>query len=120
LSSKRSSSLSRRYSLSVSSRVCPGLFPECERPGDRGQHKRRIPDRRQVDHEDACGEPLDQLGAELKGKPRLAGPAGPREGDETDVGAADQLPELGDLALPAEQRRQLGGQIGRARPERPQ
>ena len=86
-----------------------GVMPEHGR--DRGRDRRRVADRRQLDHPHAVGELAGDLGADLERQPGLADPA--------DAGQRDQpvrpheLGDLGDHLLAADERAQLLREVAR-------
>ena len=60
-------------------------------------------------------EPVDLVGGGPDREARLAGPAGPGERDEADVGVVEALADGAELGVPADERRCLGRQV--VRPE---
>jgi len=85
-----------------------------DRLRDRGDHERRVADRRQLDEEDAVLVRVDQLSRHLHAEPGLAGPAGAGQRHQPDVLAAEQPVQGPDLALPPDQRRRLDRQVVRS------
>ena len=61
----------------------------------------------------ALREVLDELGRSLQREPRLPGPSRAGERQQADVVAAQQLEDLRELLLPADQRRRLHGEVRR-------
>ena len=65
---------------------------------------------REVDEEDAVAEVIEQVGGDLQAEARLAGAAGAGEGEQADVGPAQQGEAVGHLLGAADEGRQLDGQ----------
>ena len=78
---------------------------------DRGRHRRRVADRRQLDQPHAVGELADHLGTDLEGEPRLAHAADAGQRDER--ARSHELGDLADDRLPADQRGQLLWEVPR-------
>ena len=93
---------------------------EPERLRDRGQDERGVGDRRERDEEDALREVLDQLGGGLEREPGLARAARAGERQQAHVVPPKPLGDRGHLALAADQRRGLDGQVRRPVLERAQ
>jgi hypothetical protein len=87
---------------------------------DRRDDEPGLPDRRQADEGDAAGKVQDEPLRHPDRQPRLAHPAGTGEGQQPHLGLAQQILQLGDLALPPHQRgqrkRQRCGREGRGAP----
>ena len=75
----------------------------------RGQNELRVGDGRKRDEEHPAGEALDRFGRHLQREARLAGAAGPGEGEQASL--PQELEQLGELALSADQLTRLGGQV---------
>ena len=80
--------------------------------------ERRIEDRSQRHEEDTGGERLDQLGRDLEREARLSRSSRSRQRDDACIGLTDELTQLLDLSLAAEERRRLGGKVRRPVVER--
>ena len=79
--------------------------------GGRVDDEPRVPQRREVDEEDTVRVCLDRLGGGLEREPALAAPADARQGHEPDPGPCHQPDHLGQLPLPAQERRRLDREI---------
>ena len=93
--------------------LLPGRLVDAERLRDLRQDELGIGDRRERHEEDAVREVLDQLGRRLQREPGLPGAARPGQRDRADVGPAQELDHLGDLAVAPDERRRLHGQVRR-------
>ena len=91
-----------------------------QRLRDGRRHRVLVGDRGQLRQPHPVPGPIQQLGRHLQPQPGLAAPAGPGQGDQPR--RFHQRPDLGHLPVPADERRQLGGQIVRQRrvAQRPQ
>ena len=74
-----------------------------------GYDRIRIFDGRERNPEDTVSELLDELGGHLEREARLPRAARPRERDES--GLLDQRQQFAELAVPADQRARLSGQV---------
>jgi len=88
---------------------------EPERLRDRGGHEIRLGDRRQLHEEDAITIIGHRAACDLEAEPRLAGAA--RPGKRQQAAPLEELADLTDLALAAEEGRQARRQIVRDRVE---
>jgi hypothetical protein len=79
------------------------LLPHAQGRGDVRGNQGRVRHRAQVDHVHAVLDPVHLLGGDPQRQARLASAARPGEGEEP--GAAEQLADLGDLALASDERR---------------
>jgi hypothetical protein len=86
------------------------LVAGAHRVGDRPLDEAGVPERCELDEEDAVGELVDETGRSGEGKTRLSAAAGTCEGDES--GRAEQAHELREVALAPDERRGLGRQVG--------
>ena len=93
-----------------------GRDPEDRRHGV--GHGRGIADRRQLDHPDAVGELVGQLGGDLHREPGLADPA--RTGEGHEPVRLHELADLLHLHLAADEARDLHRQVPGGRVQRPQ
>ncbi len=89
-----------------------------QRGGDRLRHQFRICKRRQFDQPHAVGEIIERVGCDLERQAGLAEAAGADDGDEPC--SAQQFPDLAQLTLAADERRDLLRQVVRYRFERAQ
>ena len=88
-----------------------------DRSRDLGRDEARVGERAQSNPEDPVRDGADELGRDLKRKPRL--PRSPRPGDGDQPPLAEKLDELGHLSLASEQRARRDRQVGGVeRPER--
>jgi hypothetical protein len=97
----------------------PGPFSHPQRPGDGGQHELGIPQRREIDKDDAIRERALQPGSDLQGEAGLARATGAGQGDQPHVALRQQGDQLSQVLLSAEergegQRQRDGGSEGRA------
>ena len=120
LSSTISTSCSARASSRASSAGRPGCAASRSASRDGRRHRVLVGDRGQLHQPHPVPGPVQQLGRHLQPQPGLAAPAGPGQGDQAT--GFHQRPDLGHLPVPADERRQLGGQIVRQRrvAQRPQ
>ena len=120
LSTTISTSCGARASSSASSAGRPGWAASRSASRDGRRHRVLVGDRGQLRQPHPVPGPVQQLGGHLQPQPGLAAPAGPGQGDQ--ARGLHQRPDLGDLPVPADERRQLGGQIVRQRrvAQRPQ
>ena len=86
-----------------------GGEPRVQGLGDRGPDQLGLAERRQLHRPDPVGEVLEPLPGELERESRLAATAGAGQGEEPRV--AQQRGDLGQLALPADEARQLLGRL---------
>ena len=108
--------------------VLPRLSPSGTAPLSRspsvcaivGQDELGVGERRERDEEDALREVLDKLRGGLKPEPGLARASRPGQRQQTHVLAPQPLDDRGHLALAADQRRGLDGQVRRPVLERAQ
>ena len=91
---------------------------DAECPRHANEHEVGVAQGREVDEEDTVAEVREELGRRLDGEPCLAGPTCPGQRHEPDVGPAQQLAELADLALPADERGRLRREVRRLAGER--
>src|SRR5687768_4665355 len=89
-----------------------------ERTGDRGQNERRIAQRRQLDQYTTVRECRLELPSELERQPTLAATAGAGKRKQPDVGARQELAEVGQLPLTTDEGVRWDGQSS-ARLHRP-
>ena len=91
-----------------------------QRPGDGRRHRVAVGDRGQLRQPHPVPGPVQQLGRHLQPQPGLPAPAGPGQRDQ--ARRRHQRPDLARLPVPADERRQFGGQIVRQRrvAQRPQ
>jgi hypothetical protein len=94
------------------------LFADAKRLRDRGDDELGVCQRRERDEVDAAGERLDELRRELQRESRFARAARPRQREQPNVGLAEEAQHLGELALSADERSRLHGQVGGAVLER--
>ena len=120
LSSTISTSCGARASSSASSAGRPGWAASRSACADGRRHRVLVGDRGQLRQPHPVPGPVQQLGGHLQPQPGLAAPPGPGQGDQ--ARRLHQRPDLGHLPVPADERRQLGGQIVRQRrvAQRPQ
>ena len=110
LSTTISTSCGARASSSASSAPArPGGQPQ--RLADGRRHPILVGDRGQLRQPHPVPGPIQQLGSHLQAQPGLAAPAGPGQGDQPR--RFHQGPDLGDLPLAADERRQLGREVAR-------
>ena len=89
--------------------VAHGDLPGLQQPGGAGhggRHQRRVRDRRQGNEEDAVGEVRADLGGEGESEGGLADAAGAGQGEEANIGTAQEPEGQCQLALPADERRE--------------
>jgi hypothetical protein len=86
------------------------ITPRADHARDRRQDERGVAHGAEVDEPDAVAEVADELGCDLEREPRLADPARAGERDEPRA-ASDQLEEVGQLLLPADERLELERQV---------
>ena len=84
-----------------------------QRPGDGRRHRVLVGDRGQLRQPRPVPGPIQQLGRHLQPQPGLPAPPGPGQSDQ--ARRLHQGPDLGHLPVPADERRQLGGQVIRQR-----
>ena len=88
----------------------PGRRAQVERLRDRGRDELAVADRRERHEAGAVGEPLLQAAGDLEREPRLARPAGAREREQARARPMEQLAQVLELALAADERAGRGGQ----------
>jgi hypothetical protein len=86
-------------------------FRHAGRRRDRRRDERGLGDARQRDEPGAAGEAARLLGRHLEAEAGLARAARADDRDQADVRAGQERPDRLDLAVPAEQRVRLGGQV---------
>ena len=91
--------------------VLGSVAPGSERRADRRHDEARVADALQVHPPGAVRVGLDELGGRLQGEPRLARAAGAGERHEARAGTGDERQDVGELALTAEERRCLDGEV---------
>ncbi|MCD6034105.1 MAG: hypothetical protein K0S78_6291 [Thermomicrobiales bacterium] len=90
------------------------LLPHPERACDRGGHKRRIGEGRQLDKERAIRKHPKKISGGLQREPRLAHPTRSGQGHQVNIFAVEEILNLSKLPLPAEQGCRLKGEVVRA------
>ena len=105
-----------RSSIRLSRMCAAELALRLDRAGDRGQHELRILQRLQRHPPHTVRKSSASRDAASIASRVLPGPARPGQRDEPSAAAADQVEQVGQLALPADERRRLQGQIRRRRP----
>ena len=88
-----------------------GLLGDVESACDRGDNERRVAQRGERDPEDAVGVAVGRGGGGLEREPRLAGAAGPGEGEQPRVGLGEQCGDRRQFALTAEKRGRRDGEV---------
>jgi hypothetical protein len=73
-----------------------------------------IPHQREVYEESAVAELVEKLGRRVKSNARLPCTAGPRQRENSDIGSTEHRRNLGELALPPDQRRRLRRKVRRS------
>ena len=82
---------------------------EPERPRDRADHVRRVPDRLERHEDDAVRELVGHRRSDRVGEARLPDPSGAGDREQADVVPAQKRLGLGDALLAPDQRRQRRG-----------
>jgi hypothetical protein len=116
-----STSSSRRAFMCAASACNSDVVPSCrtrQRLRHHLRHQRGVGDRLQCDEPRAIGMLVEDFGGELQREPRLADAAGTQQGDQPR--GFQKLPDMREVVLAADERRQLLRQIVRRRVERAQ
>jgi hypothetical protein len=87
----------------------PGLLGDPERCRDALEDQAFVGERAELDHPAAILELVEHVGRDLQREPGLADTAGAREGEQR--GRLEERARIPQLALSADERRELAGQV---------
>ena len=111
MSTRTSARLLARCATTSSGEVAICALFDHEHLRQRRDEQPGVTKRREPDPPDAVRKLARSLGSGLERQPRLAGPARPGHGQEPHVVAHEQLHDVAELALSAEERRRRNGEV---------